>query len=216
MICPAGYTETEIIAIIDRIVDLLKDKFVFGYIDKEDLRQQGRLFAIEAMSKYNDAFFVKENGVARKTTIDNFLYRHIRNRFINFKRDNYTRYQSPCLKCPFFDPNLQKSKNQCAVFEDRSDCDKFHKWDINTTSRKNLVDSPKNDLIYQPIHSKNDTMDNIEEDLDMKELVSKIDRELPRELRADYLRMRDGVTINKQRRDKVELALKKILYGEDD
>lgn len=68
--------------LINNIVRDLAPSFVFGYFGVEDLEQEGRLFGLDALSRYNP-----EKGASLKT----FLTTHIKNRFLTFRRDKYIR-----------------------------------------------------------------------------------------------------------------------------
>src|SRR5690348_9353769 len=111
------YSEAEVLDIIERVVKTLAAKFRFGYHEIEDMKQYGILCAIKVLSEPNKYDVTKP--------LENFLYTHIRNRFINYKRDNYMRSEVPCKTCIFFDPQLKKSKNKCAAFTDKGNCKKL-------------------------------------------------------------------------------------------
>lgn len=71
----------EQIETIQRVVNRVYKKYVFGYFSDEDIKQQATLIAIEAIEKYWD----------KERPLENFLAVHIPNRLKNFKRDNYFR-----------------------------------------------------------------------------------------------------------------------------
>jgi len=71
--------------VIDKIARRLAKKYTFGYYDKDDIAQVGRMFGLNGLLKYDE-----ECG-----PLENFLSIHIRNRLHNFKRDNYFRADQP-------------------------------------------------------------------------------------------------------------------------
>lgn len=89
MLIPEGYTEDEVIDIIDRIVNVVASKFRFGYLDVEDMKQQGTVIALEGMGKFDPN---------RGYTLDNFLYILVRNGLSNYKRKHYARNEPTTSK----------------------------------------------------------------------------------------------------------------------
>lgn len=88
---PRGLTEFEVIKALNEIMDNLAHKYRFGVYDAEEIRQQGILFGLEGL----DGFDI--NYKQTTTTIEklkSFLYIHIRNRLINFKRDKYGKVEA--------------------------------------------------------------------------------------------------------------------------
>lgn len=197
MFIPEGYTEETTLQAIKQVVDALAQKFVFGYQEVQDIKSQGTLFAIEALPRFD---------ITKNHTLDNFLYIHVRNRLTNYKRDNYFRSGSPCLQCPFYDPNNKKSvaKNQCSEFEDKEQCKKYALWAKRKQSKENLAHPG---LESTPAPSKN----NVGRDVEHSELQRKINDELPLDLRSDYLRMIQGISIPKQAKDRVRRAVAQII-----
>lgn len=198
MFLPTGYNEKQILEIIEKIVGILASKFRFGYFDIDDIKQQGRLFAIEALPRFD---------ADRNHTLDNFLYRHVRNRLVNYKRDNYMRREFPCLSCPFYDPKNLKSTNSCAVFSDKMECTKWSNWINKNESKRNLVELAQES--NQPAHNKNTT--DALDDAAFKEMKDLIDAKLDVELRADYLRLLGGTSIPKPRKDRIRAAILDII-----
>jgi DNA-directed RNA polymerase specialized sigma24 family protein len=172
----------------------------FGYHEINDMKQQGFLFALKVLScegKYDES-----------RPLENFLYTHLRNQFINYKRDTYIRNEPPCYNCIFFDPKYKKSKNQCGAFENKEECKKLSDWKSRNDRRRRLM-NPVNIDECSPAYSENE---------DIGELEEMIDKELPPDLRSDYIRMRQKQSIPKTRRKKVQdaiLLIKKRYDGED-
>ena len=188
--------EDDLVATINRVVNRLAYKFRFGFHDIDDIKQEGRLYALQAMDKYD--------GVR---PLENFLYTHIRNRLINFKRDKLSRYDKPCLGCPFYDPHLDKSNSQCAEFSDKTQCKPWKIWITRNESKKNIMEPITIPDNASSLMRGNSVVDEISD----VELVKLIKEHIPVALRADYFRMIGGVTISKQRKDRVKEAVLEIL-----
>lgn len=81
---PNGFTEQEVMKIINTVINSLAGGFVFGCHTKSDIKQEAFVFALEALP-----------GFDGKRPLDGFLFQAVKNRLINFKRDNYFRPDSP-------------------------------------------------------------------------------------------------------------------------
>ena len=79
---PPNMTESEVLRIIDEVVKGLSTSFSFGYYDKEDLQQEGRIWAMETLPNYDSS-----KGASLKT----YIYRFIKLRLINLRRNKYQR-----------------------------------------------------------------------------------------------------------------------------
>ena len=190
---PSNYTKDEVVHIIDRIVNRISKKFRFGYYTLDDIKQQGRLFALEGLDGYD--------GVR---PLENFLWTHVHNRLINFKRDEYERREAPCLKCK------QKVKRHC---KDDSilTCLIYNKWVIRNRAKRNLmtpieishVEDEKEDSMKSYVYSDDEISEN-----EVKQLIDKF---LPINLRKDYLLMINGDHVSKTKQDKIRAEVKKIL-----
>ncbi len=188
-------SEEELVKTIDKIVTRLACKFRFGYHDIEDIKQQARLYCLEALPRYDE-----------KRPLDNFLYSHARNRLINFKRDNLTRYDKPCLGCPFYDPHCDKSISKCAEFSDKTECKEWKKWTTTNTRKKNIMEG------IELQDNSESLLREEKEQFEDSELYKLIREHLDVMLLGDFLRMiSGGVHISGQRRRKVQEAIVKIL-----
>jgi hypothetical protein len=191
---PEGITEDRFLEAFDSVIKLLSSKFRFGYYEADDIRQKGAQFAIEAMA--SEKYDVGQ-------PLENFLYTHIRNRLINFKRDNYMRPDPPCKTCVFW--QATPAGRKCGVFAERSECAKYTSWEKRNETKKNLMNTVSDETIGE-----NSEVSTISNDLNMKELEAFIDHHLPMELRSDYLRLRSGASIPAARRERVREAVLNI------
>lgn len=194
-------TEEEVLGVIDRVVNILAFNFKFGYFDIDDMKQQGRMYAIEAMPRYKP-----DMG-----NLYNFLRSHIRNRFLNLHRDKLSRHQPPCQGCPFYDPNLQQSTNKCTAFSDKLECGKYSGWEKRNGAKRSLVEP----LDIAGIRDEREK--NMRNNVDIPEIVIRhemmclIDSNLPVVMRSDFKKMMEDISVSKQKRDRVISAIKKII-----
>lgn len=185
MALPDGINETEFIEAVNKACDVLAKSFSFGYYDSDDIRQEAFIFAMEAVHRYD-----------RSRPLANFLYTHIKNRLINFKRDRFHRNDPPCQICA----NGEKH-------EDGNHCAKFLAWKKRNSAKQSLM---------RPVDlGDRDDVDAICEDLtenlNKDELLAKIDMSLPAEIRGAYLRMKCGESVPKSKREQVLKAIREIL-----
>lgn len=73
-------TEEQVISTISKISSRLANKFTFANYEEEDIAQEAFIIGMDAMERYDEI-----------RPLENFLSTHIKNRLINFKRDNYYR-----------------------------------------------------------------------------------------------------------------------------
>lgn len=77
---PKNMTEEQVISTISRVSSRLANKFTFANYEEEDIAQEAFIIGMDAMDRYDEV-----------RPLENFLSTHIKNRLINFKRDNYYR-----------------------------------------------------------------------------------------------------------------------------
>jgi DNA-directed RNA polymerase specialized sigma24 family protein len=187
---PHNLTEKEVMTAMDKAIALLASTFMFGYYDSDDIRQEAYIFGLEALPRYDP-----------NRPLENFLYSHIKNRLINFKRDKYHRTDPPCKIC------AEHGKHQ-----DGSVCAKYTAWKKRNASKQNLMRP-------QDIHTIDDgnkslkLKQSVVDDANIAECIELIDKNLDVELRSTYIRMKYGESVSKAKRVKVENAIKEILSG---
>jgi DNA-directed RNA polymerase specialized sigma24 family protein len=192
---PDGYTEQEVLADIEHVTTALAAKMCFGFHEVDDMAQDGVVFALEAMEKFDPT----------QSHLRTFLYIHVRRRFINMKRNQYTRLTPPCSQCPF------RKGEGCAEFEDKADCFKYAGWEKRNATKRSLMGS------FDASEVRNEETNAMgpsqQSDAETAELVAIVDANLPVEMRADFCRMRDGVAVPKHRRDVIEETIRDIIDG---
>lgn len=189
---PPGHTEESVLAAIAKATAILSQSFVFGCYSAEDISQECHVFAIEALAKdkYNP-----------ELPLENFLYTHIRNRVTNLRRDRYRRNDYPCSSCHNSTPCADAVGGMCP---------KYRAW-WERNQRKANIASP---LALDKVRDDSGRLggeSHVEEEAEIRELLDRIDAELPVDLRQTYLQMRAGVSVPKSKRLLVESAVKDIL-----
>lgn len=81
-------SEEELLTAINYVVNSLAGGFVFGWYSREDIEQEARCLAFEALPDFDPNF--KKKGTLEEK-LRSFLFIHIRRRLINLKRDKQGR-----------------------------------------------------------------------------------------------------------------------------
>lgn len=189
---PNNMTENQVMAAIEKIVNILAPNFKFGYYDVEDIKQEARIFGMNVMKHYDEG-----------RPLENFLYKHIKNRLINLKRDKYCRPKPPCLTCA---ENIEGCDNG-------QPCARYLKWLKRNQAKKHLLAPLDIENISNERESNTRIESSVLEDVERDELLQLIDIKLPVELRSNYLQMRAGAKLPKGKREEVEQAVLNILKG---
>jgi RNA polymerase sigma factor (sigma-70 family) len=193
---PKNKTKAEVLEIIERIVNRLATNFKFNPFDVDDIKQEGRIFAMQALAKYDEA-----------RPLENFLYKHVRNRLINFKRDNYRRTDAPCKLCA--NAIDGETGHPSGAY-----CDKYVSWQQRNMRKQNVINPLDISNISDEKEPTTREESSVLDDVAQNELLKKIDERLPLELRSYYLQMRDGASVPKPKRLEVERVILSIL-GDD-
>ena len=83
-------SEQELLDTIDIISTKLSYKFKFGYHELEDMKQQISIFALEGLQNYD-----------YQRPLENFLWTHVRNRYIITKETIIRDQINPATLAPF-------------------------------------------------------------------------------------------------------------------
>jgi DNA-directed RNA polymerase specialized sigma24 family protein len=193
MFIPAGLTEAQVLETFEEIVTVLASRFVFPGFPVDDIAQEVRIFAMEALPRYDP----KPDANGQPTRLlANFLYAHTKRRLLNLKRNLHHRTDPPCREC-----------NQAYPHEPTPACRVYEKWLARNRRKANLNQS----RLYSDDAEPRTTPD-ATDDIETNELLAKIDQQLPVELRSAYLRLRAGDKyITKKHRTEVEAAVRGIL-----
>jgi hypothetical protein len=189
---PEGLTEQKILDAVRRSLDLLAPQFAFGPYGVEDIEQEGYRIVLEVLDR---------GGYDSSRPFENFIYVHLKNRLINFRRDRYRRADAPCRRC--------HAGDFCTGA--REPCPRYAAWAARNEAKANLLRPMSFDPCCDEVHRQ---CPPAAEDATLRDALAKVDRELPVGLRESYLRMRAGVSLPKARRDEVEAAVRGILGWE--
>jgi hypothetical protein len=131
---------------------------------------------LEALTRYKEGL-----------PFENFITTHIKNRLINFKRDNFER----------------KIKNSCS-------CDKCKNC-LKRAIKRNIIEP----LSIENIDDRNESFVReayeMTETFDVQEIQNIIDENLPAEYREDYLKMQAGMKIPYVIKKKIQNIISEIL-----
>jgi hypothetical protein len=133
---------------------------------------------------------------------------HIRNRFINMKRDKFERQHPPCSSCPFY----RQAHDKCVGFDCREDCDKWQGWKKRNMMKRNLMEGYNPNSVSENSGDDAPHSDVLLTNMSNKEIVDHVDRNIPLPLRADYCRMLSGVKISKARREKILSIVRQLVH----
>ncbi len=185
---PPGYTEKQVLDIIEQTVSILARSFVFGYFDVDDIKQYGRMYALELLEK---------ETYDPKLPLQNYLHTHVRNRLCNLKRDKFRRTDAPCVTC--------HEGNYCTGTGEA--CPRYKAWFERNSRKANLM----RPLDLNEERTTRSPADCVSEEAEQNELFRLIDEKLPLDLRSSYLKIKAGVSVPKAQRERVEQAIREIL-----
>jgi DNA-directed RNA polymerase specialized sigma24 family protein len=183
---PEGYTENEVLEIIDQVSSSLARKYVFGIYAIEDIKQEAFLLSLDAIKKFNGSIPL---GV--------FLRKHLNNRLKDFKRDNSFRIDYKCKKCDIFNDT----------------CDSCCRAQQTQDTKKNILSPIDIEVINN--EKSTFCEDSLIDTLEMIELVDKINRRLPVEYREDYLRIKENLYVPKGRKEEIERIITEIIEDDE-
>jgi RNA polymerase sigma factor (sigma-70 family) len=192
-VLPDNISEEQFLTATNKVVNILCPSFAFGYFDVEDIKQQGRIFAIEAMARYDPT-----------RPLDNFLYTHIKNRLINFRRDKFRRNDPPCFSC-------HNSIAGETLHADKQYCEKYLAWLHRNSVKQNIINALDISNIADELEPNMREESSVVEDIERNELLALIDMKLDVELRQVYLQMQAGDSVSKTKREQVEKAILDIV-----
>jgi len=184
----------EQLATIEEVVNILAPNFRFAYYDTDDLKQEGRMFALEGLHKYDKT----------KASLKTFLIIYLRSQFLNLRRKKYYRYEPPCTCCPFFDKKKEGDLS-CNAFTLRIECPKWNSWGARNDAKKSLAGTPDSTSEVEKVR------DAFPLDVENKEIFNIIDKHLPLEMRGDFRRLVEGARLPKYRRTKLVEVLQEIV-----
>lgn len=187
MIIPKGYTESEVLDIIELVSNRMCSRYTFGYYEEDDIKQECFLMANDALERYDG-----------RAPLENFLSVHISNRLKTFIRDNYYRKSYTCTAC---------GESYC------EDCEQCLKRERNNINKRNLMDTIDIDIVNID-GERNAYYDDIGFELiEASELERKVRQELPANMQEDYIKIMSDVYVTKDRRNEILDKVKEIVCG---
>lgn len=199
---PDGMTLDEVMVTIDKVANRLAHKFKFGYHTVDDMKQQARMYAWIGLEKYDN-----------KRPLENFLWTHVRNRLFNFKRDKYLRPDLPCLSCPIkaYDPHKDKSTSGCTAYCDKLECPLYERWKFRNERKQNIMNAIGIDNVVDENEANMKVYTDLDAEIDMKDFFKIVEDNIPLDMKADFIRLRNNIPISKPRREKIYQAIRDIL-----
>lgn len=177
--------------IIERISQEHCNK-IFGYLDKNDLKNEIWQICLEKMSD-----FTPDRG-----ELEHFLRVSVKNRLINRFKDIAKSVRSPCPRCIHYRPYNDIT---CAKFgEEKSNCSKWHNYQLSIKSRNSLlnVSEKQKDIT---------TSENTLNKLAGEELKSIIEKELKPQFLYDFQQLISNGKLSKQKLKKLKKEILRIL-----
>lgn len=198
---PPGMTEAQVLEAIEQAVDPIAQSFTFGPYAIEDVKQEGRVYALEALPRYDPGGF-DMNGFPLRP-LPNFLRRHVKYRLINLRRDKLKRADPPCHICH------RASGDGPTEHEDGQLCEKYLTWKKRQERKAALMWGTQKESASDVATALGES--HAEDAAQIEDVLRLIDESLDVELRGPYLMMRAGVAVPKSLRHRVETVIKEIL-----
>ncbi len=197
LLAKLNISEAEFVERVNGVINSQAAQYTFGYYDIDDIRQEAWKEILKSLHRYNP-----------ELPLENFLYVHVSNRLKNVIRNKYHRNDPPCKIC-----HGQISGQ--TEHPDGKYCDKYLSWKKRNSDKKNLV-CPTDISNIDDTNEKNTKFnEKVSENMAKEEIFAIIDLKLPAYLRADYLKIKSGVTIPKNRRDLVIKAIREFLTNDE-
>lgn len=193
---PSGKSLEEVLAAIEHVCLMLASSFTFGYFDVDDIKQQARIYAMEALPKYDG-----ERDLA------NFLFIHVRNRLLNLQRDKLRRNDPPCLSCHEGRPC---SRSDDGLSGSPVVCRRYGEWFRRNAAKAGLM-QPSGWTDALASQHTDRSQKSASEQVARQELLQRLDTDLPASLRSDYMRMKEGASLPRARREAVLRAAREVL-----
>lgn len=220
-----GVPEAHFLECVEHVVTVLCGTFAFGYYSVEDIRQEIRVFCLEAMPRFD-----------RSRDLKKFLYVHAYRRLINLQRNKLQRNDPPCIRCHTGNSCQAEEANQVENSEDEQGesvgfflhthespnsavsgfggeapvCQRYMDWLKRNASKKSLAQPAAYSDAVTSRHA-DDSIDDPLGNMANEEIWSMLDQGIPLHLRLAYLKLKEGATVPKPLKDQVLAAARRIL-----
>lgn len=184
-------SESYYLECVRHVTMLIPNKAAFGPYVIEDLRSEACLWCIKALPFWDPSRCLK-----------NFLYRHVQNRLINFRRDNLIRNDPPCRDC--------HAGKFCGAPADEGSqvCSRYKAWTLRNSAKHCLAQAA---VACEPLTFTCQARERpVLEELEKRELFERFDDEIPLHLRSLYLKAREGSKLSQKEYRAVVEALREI------
>jgi DNA-directed RNA polymerase specialized sigma24 family protein len=188
---PSGMTEEQVIKLIYTITSHLSVKFRFGYLSQDDIQQECFILAIDGLERYDETM-----------PLENFLRVHIKNRLCNLKR-KYQRRELQCVCKTCSDKTLDVNSKMV--------CIKYKQWYDRNLSKKNIMLPIGIDEVSDEHEKGMRTSVDLDNKIYQNDIFQKIDNLLPVDMRADYIKIKNGIKVSKSRYDKIVAKIQELL-----
>lgn len=202
MFVPKNFTEEQVLKIIIDVSKSLARRRSFGYFEEEDIQQEAFLIIekTRALEKYDGT-----------RPLENYLSRLLKNRLINFKRDNYVKIDSPCLRCPL---KAYLPPDGCSAYQDKMSCKFYSRWSKDNASKQNII-HPTNIDNVEDVYEQNMSYSiDFVQDIQNSETDKKLLNELDTKARKYYLIFKGGTKLRAYQYRYLLEDIKRI-YGKD-
>ena len=179
---PEGYSEKKVLKLLDKICNSLAPIYKFGIYDIEDIKQEAMIIGLTALEDYDN-----------QAKLDAYLYTYIKDKLKNFKRQKFSRFSFNCNNCSKFNPECKS-------------CIKRENTELSKRNLSNAIDIDSMDPTKESSIMVFDTYNE-----DISEVIQLINKELPIDMREDYLKIKDGSYVEKNRKLLIENTIKIIL-----
>jgi DNA-directed RNA polymerase specialized sigma24 family protein len=189
---PPTVTKADFLEATEVVTKRLSSRFAHLFGGADDFAQEVILWSLEAVKSFDPS----------RGALAGLLYRAARNKCLNKIRDTLTRADPPCAKC--------HSGSPCG--SDGGRCPRYKAWVERNRNKANIHRPLSASAHPALVETRVSPAPSAEDATTAQDLSLLIDQELPAELRADYLRMRDtDVAVPLHRRQKVQRAVADIL-----
>jgi DNA-directed RNA polymerase specialized sigma24 family protein len=175
---------------INKVAKNLSPFFAFGYYDVEDIEQEIRLICLQVLEGFD--------GSKKADGLYCYLFAHARNMLIDLRRLKLGRTISPCKSCVYDDGG------KCTKHDDITECQRYRTKLDNNNKKKSVINPQPLDPEQVPV------LYDLASLLDNAYIFAEIDKEIPNNLRRDYLRFLDGIRLPHYNRKQVLVAIREI------
>lgn len=189
-------TEKEM-AIITKIAEEHSNK-TFGYLDKDDLKNEIWVICLEKIETYSE----------EKGKLENYLRVLVKNRLVNKFKDITKSVSSPCPKCPFYAPGIKPG--DCSEYgEEKYQCNKWRNYQLSKNSRNSLLNAMEPQI-------ERDVSSAALNKMTSDEIFLIAGSGLNKRFQKDLIDLKNGNKITNQRKKRLQKEIAKVLVEFDE